>query len=140
MGKNPDRLLEWEKEAIWDFYDLHQENDYCRLTYMMIDQNIVYLSPSTVYRFLKSQGLLMHWAESKSIDPRPEDLKVPNEKRHTDLMVLDINGDKYYFQDIMDVYSRYVITRNIYADGTAFNTSLVLQGPLINHRKILIRS
>ena len=127
VGKNPDRLLDWEKEAIRDFYDLHQENGYRRLTYMMIDQNIVSVSPSTVYRFLKSQGLLMRWAESKSIGPRPEDPKSPNEKWHTDLMVLNINGDNYYYQGIMDAYSRYIIAWDIYAEGTAFNTSLVLQ-------------
>ena len=84
---NPDRLLDWEKEAIRDYYLLHQDNGYRRLTYMMIDQDVVYASPSTVYRYLKSQGLLMRWAENKSIGPRPEDPKAParrNTKKMTD--------------------------------------------------------
>ena len=59
MGRNPYRLLDWEKEAICDFYLENQENGYRRITYMMIDQNIVYTSPYTVYRYLKSEGLLM---------------------------------------------------------------------------------
>ncbi len=54
VGKNPDRLLDWEKEAIRDFYLMYQQNGYRRLTYMMIDQDVVYVSPSTVYRYLKS--------------------------------------------------------------------------------------
>jgi putative transposase len=127
IAKNPDRLLDWEKEAIRDYYLLHQENGYRRLTYMMIDQNVVYVSPSTVYRYLKSQGLLMHWAEQKSIGPRPEDPKAANEKWHTDLMILNIDGENYYYQGIMDAYSRYIIAWDIYSEGTAFNTSLVLQ-------------
>ena len=127
VGKNPARLLDWEKEAIQDFYLVHQDHGYRRLTYMMIDQNIVYVSPSTVYRYLKSQGLLMRWAETKSIGPRPEDPKAPNEKWHTDLMILNIDGENYYYQGILDAYSRYIIAWDIYAEGTAFNTSLVLQ-------------
>jgi transposase InsO family protein len=127
IAKNPDRLLDWEKEAIRDYYLLHQENGYRRLTYMMIDQNVVYVSPSTVYRYLKSQGLLMHWAEQKSIGLRPEDPKAANEKWHTDLMILNIDGENYYYQGIMDAYSRYIIAWDIYSEGTAFNTSLVLQ-------------
>ncbi len=127
VGKNPDRLLDWEKEAIRDFYTMYQQNGYRRLTYMMIDQNIVHVSPSTVYRYLKSQGLLMRWAEPMRIGPRPEDPKAPNEKWHTDLMILNIDGDNYYYQGIMDAYSRYIIAWDIYAEGTAFNTSLVLQ-------------
>lgn len=127
VGKNPDRLLDWEKEAIRDFYFMYQQNGYRRLTYMMIDQDVVYVSPSTVYRYLKSQGLLMRWAEPNRIGPRPEDPKAPNEKWHTDLMILNIDGENYYYQGIIDAYSRYIIAWDIYAEGTAFNTSLVLQ-------------
>ena len=35
--------------------------------------------------------------------------------------------ENYYYQGIMDAYSRYIIAWDIYAEGTAFNTSLVLQ-------------
>jgi putative transposase len=127
VGKNPDRLLDWEKEAIRDYYLLHQDYGYRRMTYMMIDEDVVYVSPSTVYRYLKSQGLLVRWAEPNIIGPRPADPKAPNEKWHTDLMILNIDGENYYYQGIIDAYSRYIIAWDIYAEGTAFNTSLVLQ-------------
>jgi transposase len=71
VGRNPYRLLDWEKEAIRDFYLENGENGYRRITYMMIDQDIVYTSPSTVYRFLKSEGLLMRWAQPHTIGPKP---------------------------------------------------------------------
>ena len=127
VGKNPERLLDWEKEAIRDFYLTYQQNGYRRITYMMIDQDVVYVSPSTVYRYLKSQGLLMRWAEPMPIGPRPEYPKAPNEKWHTDLMIMNIDGENYYYQGLIDAYSRYIIAWDIYAEGTAFNTSLVLQ-------------
>lgn len=127
IGQNPYRLLDWEKEAIVDFYLAHQENGYRRITYMMIDQDIVYASPSTVYRHLKQQGLLMRWAEVRSLGPKPAFPTAPNQKWHTDLMVLEIEGINYYYQGIMDAYSRYIISWDIHAEGTALNTSLLLQ-------------
>lgn len=127
VGQNPERLLDWEKEAIRDFYLLYQDHGYRRITYMMIDQDIVYVSPSTVYRYLKREGLLIRWSEPKSIGPRPEDPKAANEKWHTDLMVMNIDGENYYYQGIIDAYSRYIVAWDIYSEGTAFNTSLVLQ-------------
>jgi len=127
VGRNPYRLLDWEKEAIRDFYLENQENGYRRITYMMIDQDIVYTSPSTVYRFLKSEGLLMRWAQPRTLGPRPALPTEPNQKWHTDLMILEIDGINYYYQGIIDAYSRYIIAWDIHAEGTALNTSLLLQ-------------
>jgi transposase InsO family protein len=127
VGRNPYRLLDWEKEAIVDFYMAHQENGYRRLTYMMIDQNIVYCSPSTVYRHLKGQGLLMRWAEPRILGPKPALPTAPNQKWHTDLMIMEIGGINYYYQGIIDAYSRYIISWDIHTEGTALNTSLLLQ-------------
>lgn len=127
VGMNPYRLLDWEKEAIRDFYLDNQANGYRRITYMMIDQNIVYTSPSTVYRYLKSEGLLMRWAESRTLGPRPSLPTEPNQKWHTDLMILEIDGINYYYQGIIDAYSRYIIAWDIHTEGTALNTSLLLQ-------------
>ena len=127
VGMNPYRLLDWEKEAIRDFYLENQENGYRRMTYMMIDQNIVYTSPSTVYRYLKSEGLLMRWAEPRILGPRPALPTRPNQKWHTDLMILEIDGINYYYQGIIDAYSRYIIAWDIHTEGTALNTSLLLQ-------------
>ncbi len=45
FGWNP-----WEREAIVDFYQEHREEGYRRLTYMMMDQDIVAVSPATTYR------------------------------------------------------------------------------------------
>ena len=127
VGMNPYRLLDWEKEAVRDFYLENQENGYRRITYMMIDQNIVYTSPSTVYRYLKSEGLLIRWAQPRSLGPRPALPTAPHQKWHTDLMILEIDGINYFYQGIIDAYSRYLIAWDIHAEGTALNTSLLLQ-------------
>lgn len=54
-------LLDWEKEAIILYAKNHIGEGYRRLTYMMMDENVVAASPSTVYRILKSAGLLNKW-------------------------------------------------------------------------------
>jgi transposase InsO family protein len=127
VGRNPLRLLDWEKENIRDFYLAHQDKGYRRVTYMMMDQDIVYASPSTIYRFLKTERLLYRWAESGSIGQRPDMPTAVHQKWHTDLMVLDIDGYNYYYQGILDAYSRYIIAWDIHAEGTALNTGLLLQ-------------
>jgi len=46
-------LLAWEREAIISFAVGHPQEGYRRLTYMMLDADVVAVSPSSVYRVLK---------------------------------------------------------------------------------------
>ncbi len=45
-------LLNWEREAIVDYAREHPGEGYRRLTYMMLDADVVAVSPSTKYRVL----------------------------------------------------------------------------------------
>ena len=57
-------LDDWEKAAIIDFYALYPSEGYRRLTYMMLDADVVAVSPSSVYRVLKAAGkLLPRWGK-----------------------------------------------------------------------------
>jgi transposase InsO family protein len=51
-------LEEWEKIAIVAFRDLYPLEGYRRLAYMMLDADVVAVSPSSVYRVLKAAGKL----------------------------------------------------------------------------------
>ena len=51
-------LEEWEKRAILDFHWDHPLEGYRRLTYMMLDANVVAASASSVYRVLKRAGVM----------------------------------------------------------------------------------
>jgi hypothetical protein len=51
-------LEDWEKRAIIDYYGEHPLEGYRRLTYMMLDADVVAVSASSVYRVLKQAGLL----------------------------------------------------------------------------------
>ena len=45
-------LEDWEKKAIVDYHDNHPLDSYRRLTFMMLDEDIVAVSPSTTGRVL----------------------------------------------------------------------------------------
>jgi len=51
-------ILPYERKAIIEYCRHHMEEGYRRLTYMMMDADIVAVSPSTTYRVLKEAGLL----------------------------------------------------------------------------------
>ena len=51
-------MEEWEKQAIVDFYQKNSLEGYRRLTFMMLDADIVAVSPSSVWRVLSRAGLL----------------------------------------------------------------------------------
>jgi hypothetical protein len=60
-------LEDWERQAILDYHDSHPLDGYRRLTFMMLDDDIVAVSPSSVYRVLRNAGRLYRnrWAPSK---------------------------------------------------------------------------
>ena len=47
-----------EKQAIINYHDQNPLEGYSRLTFMMLDANVVACSPASVYRVLKEAGLL----------------------------------------------------------------------------------
>ncbi len=129
VGRNPNMLLSWERQAIIDYYKEQRDDykGYARLCYEMIDADVVYCSPSTVYRVLSKAGLLVRWAPAKQLGAPPAKPNRPNQKWHTDLMQIHHNGNIYYYQGVIDANSRFIISHDVHAEGTALNTSLVLQ-------------
>ena len=57
----------WEKQAIVDFHRRFPLEGYRRLAFMMLDPDVVAVSPSSVFRVLKGAGLLDRnkWTPSK---------------------------------------------------------------------------
>lgn len=51
-------LEEWEKEAILGFQAEYPLEGYRRLAFMMLDRDVVAVSPSSVYRVLRAAGRL----------------------------------------------------------------------------------
>jgi transposase InsO family protein len=121
-------LLDCEQEAIIAYAKLHPDAGYRRLTYMMLDADIVAVSPSSTYRVLKPLGLLCHFERKKSkkgtgfIQPN-----YANEHWHTDISYINISSTFYYFISVLDGYSRMIIHWELMTSMTENDVELVLQ-------------
>ena len=103
-------LQRWEKEAIIAFYRCHPTEGYRRLSFMMLDADLVAVSPSSTYRVLKAAGLLQRWNRTASKKGTGfQQPARPHEHWHVDVCYINICGTFYYLCAILDGYSRYVV-------------------------------
>jgi len=121
-------LEESEKESIIAYYLKHPGEGYRRLTYMMIDEDIVAASPSSVYRVLRGAGLLRRWnrAASKKGTGFQQPSK-PHEHWHIDISYINIRGAFYYLCSVLDGFSRYLVNAEIRQSMTEADVEIVLQ-------------
>ena len=88
----------------------HTTYGYRRCAYMMIDNDIVYCSPSTVYRVLSESETIRRWNRKSSkkgsgfIQP-----SHPHEHWHIDISYVNVLGTFYYLITILDGFSRYIV-------------------------------
>jgi putative transposase len=103
-------LEAWEKQAIIDFHRQFPLEGYRRLTYMMLDHDVVAASPSSVYRVLKGAGLLdrNRWAPSKKGTGFVQPLKA-HDHWHVDISYLNLAGTFYFLCSVLDGYSRAIV-------------------------------
>jgi len=59
-------LVQKAERTILSYHAQHPDGRLSRLAYMMLDENIAAVSPSSVYRTLKSAGKLKKWAKKPS--------------------------------------------------------------------------
>ena len=90
-------LEPWEREAIIRFALDHPLEGYRRLTFMMLDRDIVAVSPSSTWRVLGKAGLLKKWNRKNSAKGTGfvQPLR-PHEHWHIDVSHLNICGTFYY--------------------------------------------
>ena len=103
-------LTEAEKKAIVGYHEQFPLEGYRRLTFMMLDADVVACSPSSVYRVLKEAGLLEKHNTKPSLKGTGfvQPLK-PHEHWHVDVAYLNIAGTFYFLCTILDGYSRLIV-------------------------------
>src|SRR5229473_7280197 len=103
-------LEDWEKKAIIGFHQQNPLEGYRRLTFMMLDADLVAVSPSSVYRVLAQAGLLDNrkWLPSKKGTGFVQPL-APHEHWHMDVSYLNICGTFYYLCSVLDGCSRFIV-------------------------------
>lgn len=121
-------LEETEKKAIVAFHDQHPLEGYRRLTFMMLDADVVAASPSSVYRVLQAAGVLERHtvAPSKKGTGFVQPLR-PHEHWHVDVSYLNIGGTFYYLCSILDGCSRSVVHWEIRATMLEADVQTIIQ-------------
>lgn len=122
-------LRDWEKQAILEFWSTHSREGYRRMTYMMLDANLVAVSPSTVYRVLQDAGVLRRWnpnANGRKGRGFEQPLQ-PHEHWHVDISYINIQGTFYYLCSVLDGYSRYLVAWDLRESMTETDVEIILQ-------------
>jgi transposase InsO family protein len=121
-------LEDWEKKAIVDFYLDHPQEGYRTLTYMMLDANVVAVSPASAYRVLQRDGLLARWCRKPSKKGTGfEQPLAAHEHWHIDVSYLNVCGTFYYLCSLLDGYSRYIVHWEIQESMKEQEVELVVQ-------------
>jgi len=117
-----------EKNAILDFHHQHPLEGYRRLTYLMIDRDVVACSPATVYRVLSFAGLLKRWNSRPNAKGTGFVQPVhPHDHWHVDVSYLHIAGTFYYLCSVLDGASRAVVHGDIRERMTEPDVEQILQ-------------
>lgn len=124
-------LTDEERREIIAFHERFPLEGYRRLTFMMIDQDVVAASPSSVYRVLAGAGLLDRWNKklSKKGTGFVQPLS-PHEHWHIDVSYLNIGGTFYYLGSILDGASRAIVHWEIREAMTETDVECILQRAL----------
>jgi transposase InsO family protein len=125
-------ILDWEREAIINYARLHIGEGYRRLTYMMLDENIVAVSPSTTYRTLKSANLLNRWNKVKHSSKGSDFVQptMPHQHWHTDIKYVNFRGAFLFLISVIDGYSRYIVHHEVRTNMQEYDIQIVVQRAL----------
>jgi transposase InsO family protein len=121
-------LEEWERDAIIRFCIENPFEGYRRLTFMMLDRDIVAVSPTSTWRVLSKAGLLDRWNKKSSkkgtgfIQPI-----VPHEHWHVDISYLNICGTFYYLCSLLDGCSRFIVHWEIREQMKEADVEIIIQ-------------
>jgi putative transposase len=117
-----------EKEAVLAYARKHPELRHRELAWRMVDEDVVCLSASTVYRILKAANLVCPWRR-RTKRRREEDEKAtrPNQVWATDLMYVQVGAATYFFVSFLDEYSRYVVHHELLLGMDGVTVSLAAQ-------------
>lgn len=121
-------ILDSEREAVIDFFEKHPLDGYRRLSYMMIDEDIAMLSPSTVYRVLKDANLMGNRSRKPSLKGtgfvQPT---TPHEHWHVDISYINAGGTFYYLCSVLDGASRYIVHHELHESMKTTQVELIIQ-------------
>jgi transposase InsO family protein len=99
-----------ERAAVLTYARQHAEIRHRELAWRMIDEEVAFLSSSTVYRILREANLMCRQrGRKKRYREEIEKATRPDERWGTDLMYVTVSGVDYFYLAFIDEYSRYIV-------------------------------
>jgi len=98
------------------------------LTFMMLDADVVAVSPSSVWRVLSQAGLLRKWKAAPS--KKGTGFQQPSEPHrhwHIDVSYINIAGTFYYLCSVLDGYSRSIVHWDLRESMREADIEIILQ-------------
>ncbi len=125
-------LLPSERDAIINYAKSHTAEGYRRLTYMILDENIAAVSPSSTYRVLKAAGLLNRWNKVKTTSKGKGFVQptLPHQHWHTDIKYINFRGTFLFLISVIDGYSRYIVHHELRMNMQEFDVQITIQRAL----------
>ena len=99
-----------ERAAVLNYARQHPTIRHRELAWRMVDEDVAYVSPSTVYRILREAELVCRGrGRQKRYRQESEKATRPDQRWGTDLMYVKVNGVNYFYLGFIDEYSRYIV-------------------------------
>jgi transposase InsO family protein len=101
---------------------------------MMLDDDIVAVAPSTVYRVLKTAGRLDRKSnkQSRKGNGFQHPLKA-HQHWHVDISYINAGGTFFYLITVLDGFSRYIVHHELRESMTELDVEIVCQAALEKH-------
>jgi transposase InsO family protein len=127
----PYEALPEERAAVIEYALKHPELRHRELAWRMVDEDVVYVSNSTVYRILREAKLVCPW--SRRTKRRREETEKAS--RADQIWATDIKyvwvGDRHYFLVcFLDEYSRYIVHHELLLGMDGASVSVAAQAAL----------
>lgn len=127
----PYEALPEEKAAVKEYALKHPELRHRELAWRMVDEDVVYLGASTVYRILRESELVRPWRRrSKRRREEDEKAKRPNQRWATDIKYVWVGGRHYFLVCFLDEYSRYIVHHELLWGLDGASVSVAAQAAL----------
>jgi putative transposase len=104
-------IIPWERQSVISYALRHTELRHREMAFRMIDENVAFLSPTTVYRILSASELIaLNTFLKKPEDWRPHTQPTsPDELWQSDLTYIRYQNQDYYLLLFLDVFSRFIV-------------------------------
>lgn len=117
-----------ERAAVRAYALKHPGIRHRELAWRMVDEDVVCLSPSTVYRILRAENLVCPWRRrTKRTRAEEEKATRPDERWASDLMYLTVGGRQYFLVSFLDEYSRQIVHHALLSNMEGATVSIEAQ-------------